>query len=63
MKKSLWYVAATVAGLTAPFAVTKALVRLMRPHVLAYGIKDHANRNFDSFPIDIPEKEFEDWLS
>ncbi len=63
MKKSVWYLVATVVGLTAAFAATKALLRLMRPRVLAFGVKDHANRNFDSFPIDIPEKEFEDWLS
>jgi len=63
MKKGIWIALTTVIAMTVAFAVTRVVVRSSRPHVLAFGAKDHWNKNFNSFPIDIPETEFDDWLS
>jgi hypothetical protein len=63
MKKGIWIALTTVVAMTVAFTVTRVVVRSSRPHVLAFGAKDHRNKNFNSFPIDIPETEFDDWLS
>ncbi len=63
MKKGTWVAIVAVAALTVAYAVTKVIVRGSKPRVIAFGSKDHENRNFNSFPIDIPEEEFDNWLS
>ena len=63
MKKGIWFTLAVVVAMTTGYAVTKIIIRGSKPHVLAFGAKDHENKNFNSFPIDIPEGEFDDWLS
>jgi len=63
MKKGIWIALAATVALTVAYAVTRVVVRNTKPHILAFGAKDHGNRNFNSFPIDIPETEFDDWLS
>lgn len=63
MKKGIWFALAAVVAMTMAYAVTKVIIRGSKPHVLAFGAKDHLNKNFNSFPIEIPEREFDDWLS
>ena len=63
MKKGIWFLLSAAVAMTFAFAVTRIVVRGSRPHVLAFGAKDHESKNFNSFPIDIPETEFDDWLS
>lgn len=62
-RRGIWLALTVVVAMTMAYAVTKIIVRGSKPHVLAFGAKDHLNKNFNSFPIDIPEREFDDWLS
>jgi hypothetical protein len=62
-RRGLWFVLTAVVAMTMAYAVTKVFIRGSKPHVLAFGAKDHLNKNFNSFPIEIPEREFDDWLS
>ncbi|HTR82551.1 MAG TPA: hypothetical protein VMM58_13060 [Bacteroidota bacterium] len=63
MKKSIWFMLGATAAMMVAFAVTRIVVRGAKPHVLAFGTKSHESKNFNSFPIDIPTTEFDDWLS
>jgi hypothetical protein len=63
MKKGMWFLLTALLGMTAAYAVTKMIVRSSKPHVIAFGAKNHDEKNFGSFPMDFPEKEFDDWLS
>ena len=63
MKKGIWLALTAIVAMTTAYAITKMFVRGSKPHVLAFGAKDHLNKNFNSFPIDFPEREFDDWLS
>lgn len=62
-RRGVWLALIVAAAVTMAYAVTKIIARGTKPHVIAFGAKDHLNKNFNSFPIDIPEKEFDDWLS
>ncbi len=61
-RRGIWFALTAVAVMTMAYAVTKVIIRGSKPHVLAFGAKDHLNKNFNSFPIEIPEREFDDWL-
>ena len=62
-RKGLWFVFTAAVALITACAITKIAAWSLKPHVLVFGAKDHENKNFNSFPIDIPEREFDDWLS
>jgi hypothetical protein len=63
MKRGIWFALAAVAGMTLMYAATKYIVRGSGPHVIAFGGKNHEDKNFNSFPIDSSTREFDDWLS
>jgi hypothetical protein len=62
-KKGIWFAFTPVVAMTMMVTVTTCIVSGSTPHVLASGGKDHENKNFNSFPIDSSEREFDDWLS
>ncbi len=59
-KKGIWFAFTAVVAMTMMVTVTKYTVRGSKPYVLAFGGKDHENKNFNSFPIDSSEREFDD---
>ena len=63
MKKGIWFAFSAVAAMTMIYTVAQYIVSGSTPCVLAFGGKDHENRNFNSFPIDNSAREFDDWLS
>ena len=60
MKKAMVFVLFAALGAA---AITVMALRWSKPHVLAFGSKEHYNKNFNLFPIDFPEREFDDWFS
>ena len=61
IKKGIWFFSA-VGSMMMVMMATYA-VRGSTPTVLAPDGSNHENKNFNSFPIDSSEREFDDWLS
>jgi hypothetical protein len=63
IKKGIWFVFTAVGAMTMMVTMTTYVVLGATPTVLASDRKNHENKNFNSFPIDSSEREFDDWLS
>ena len=56
IKKGIWFALTAVAVMTMMIAVRTFIVRGPGSCVIAFGGRDHENKNFNSFPIGAPEK-------
>jgi len=63
MKKGIWFVFTAVDAMAMMVTMATYVVLGATPTDLASDGKNHENKNFNSFPIDSSEREFDDWLS
>ena len=64
MKKGIWFAFTAVVAMTMMYTGDKATLSAAPRRVCSHPTeRNHENKNFNSFPIDNSEREFDDWLS
>jgi hypothetical protein len=59
----IWFAYTAVVAMTMMNIATMYIVSDSAPHVVAFGGRNRENKDFNSFPIDSSEWEFNDRLS
>ena len=60
MKKGIWFVFTACVAMTMVSAIRAYIARGLKPRVLALDSHNHENKNFNPFPIEISERDFDD---